>query len=91
MKRCMGLAHLFPKYIRSYSYIKICYLFTIAIHNIVVCTYSGNHQLTSVLASKSAPASVSILTTSLCPLLAAQCSGVHCFYKKIEYSVLTVM
>ena len=69
-EKMYGLGTSFAQ-VRSYSYIKICYLFTIAIHNIVVCKYSGNHQLTSVLASKSAPASVSILTTSLCPLLAA--------------------
>ena len=57
-------------------------------HNLIttiLCTYIvaskySSHELTWFLASMSAPASSSIATTSLCPLTAEQCNGVHCCY-----------
>jgi len=47
----------------------------------IIHIHRSSYQLTSFLASVSAPAFKSILTTSLCPLKAAIASGVPCCYK----------
>ena len=48
---------------------------------------ASSHQLTSSRASIFAPAFSNVLTTSLCPLSTASCSGVACCYS-IKYCVL---
>ena len=59
--------------------LNLMFLITTTLLSAHIC--SSSHQLTSFLASMSAPAFTNVLSTSLCPFSAAKCSGVNCRYK----------